>query len=55
MPSKPRIEGVSAKARFRHYLNLHRMESRLAALLKDFRWGRMDEIFLNEGPSGSNT
>lgn len=52
---QPRIEGVSAKARFRHYLNLHRMESRLAALLKDFRWGRMDEIFLNEGPSGSNT
>ncbi len=52
---QPRIEGVSAKARFRHYLNLHRMESRLAALLKDFHWGRMDEIFLNEGPSGSTT
>ena len=26
--------------------NLGRMEARLTRLLKDFRWGRMDEIFL---------
>lgn len=45
-PQQPRVHGASAKARFRHYLNLHRMESRLERLLQDFKWGRMDEIFL---------
>ena len=42
---QPRIDGISAKTRFRHYLNLDRMEQRLRKLLADFRWGRMDEIF----------
>jgi polysaccharide deacetylase family protein (PEP-CTERM system associated) len=45
-PGQPRVAGASAKARFRHYLNLQRMESRLERLLSDFRWGRMDRIFL---------
>jgi polysaccharide deacetylase family protein (PEP-CTERM system associated) len=49
-PDQPRVPGISAKTRFRHYVNLHRMESRLRRLLQDFRWGRMDRIFL-EGPS----
>ncbi len=44
-PEQPRIEAVARKARFRHYLNLHRMESRLDQLLQDFRWGRMDDVF----------
>ena len=43
---QPRIPGIDAKTRFRHYLNLGRMEDRLDSLLGDFRWGRMDEIFL---------
>jgi hypothetical protein len=43
---QPRIPGISAKTRFRHYVNIHRMEGRLARLLDDFTWGRMDEIFL---------
>ena len=43
---QPRIAGISAKTRFRHYLNLGRMEARLRRLLADFAWGRMDEIFL---------
>ncbi|HLL20337.1 MAG TPA: XrtA system polysaccharide deacetylase [Rubrivivax sp.] len=43
---QPRIEGIDAKTRFRHYVNLPRMESRLRHLLADFRWGRMDHIFL---------
>lgn len=43
---QPRIPGISIKTRFRHYLNLHRMEHRLTRLLADFRWGRMDHIFL---------
>jgi polysaccharide deacetylase family protein (PEP-CTERM system associated) len=43
---QPRIPGVSSKTRFRHYVNIHRMEARLKRLLGDFAWGRMDEIFL---------
>jgi polysaccharide deacetylase family protein (PEP-CTERM system associated) len=46
--TQPRIDGISLKTRFRHYLNLDRMEHRLQRLLKDFRWGRMDHIFLRE-------
>jgi len=48
-PDQPRQTGLGAKTRFRHYLNLHRMEYRLGRLLDDFRWGRMDEIFLGTG------
>ena len=44
--SQPRIDGIDAKTRFRHYVNIPRMEGRLQALLRDFRWGRMDQIFL---------
>jgi len=44
-PDQPRPAGVAPKARFRHYLNLDRTESRIARLLGDFRWGRMDEAF----------
>ncbi len=43
---QPRIPGIGAKTRFRHYVNIPRMERRLGALLRDFRWGRMDDIFL---------
>ena len=43
---QPRVPGIDAKTRFRHYLNLHRMEARIRCLLADFKWGRMDEIFL---------
>jgi len=45
-PGQPRVPGIDARTRFRHYLNLGRTEQRLARLLRDFRWGRMDEIFL---------
>jgi polysaccharide deacetylase family protein (PEP-CTERM system associated) len=45
-PEQPRVAGIDAKTRFRHYLNLARMERRLTQLLADFRWGRMDRIFL---------
>ena len=43
-PDQPRQPGIDAKTRFRHYLNLGRMEARLDRLLKDFKWGRMDEV-----------
>jgi polysaccharide deacetylase family protein (PEP-CTERM system associated) len=46
-PEQPRIESVGGKTKFRHYLNLSRMYPRLEQLLKDFEWGRMDDVFLN--------
>lgn len=45
-PAQPRVGGLPMKSRFRHYFNLGRMEGRLRRLLKDFRWGRMDEVFI---------
>ncbi|MDP3686482.1 MAG: DUF3473 domain-containing protein [Sulfurimicrobium sp.] len=45
-PGQPRQDGLGMKTRFRHYLNLHRMEGRIKALTRDFRWDRMDRIFL---------
>ena len=49
IPTQPRVNGLGAKARFRHYLNLDRMEPRLRRLLADFRWDRVDRVFLNGG------
>lgn len=43
---QPRIAGIDAKTRFRHYVNIDRTFARIAQLLGDFQWGRMDEIFL---------
>ncbi len=48
-PEQPRVAGAGAKARFRHYVNLGHMESRLRRLLADFRWDRADRIFLGGG------
>jgi len=47
-PGQPRPEGVGAKSRFRHYINIERMENRIEALARDFAWDRMDRIFLNQ-------
>lgn len=47
-PDQPRVPGVSAKTRFRHYVNLAKMQPRLAQLLDDFRWDRMDRVFLSD-------
>jgi len=47
-PQQPKQQGLPLKTRFRHYLNLHRMERRLVRLLQDFEWARMDAIFLDQ-------
>jgi polysaccharide deacetylase family protein (PEP-CTERM system associated) len=46
-PGQPRVPGIDARTRLRHYLNIGRTEQRLQRLLQDFRWGRMDRIFLD--------
>jgi polysaccharide deacetylase family protein (PEP-CTERM system associated) len=50
---QPRIAGIGAKTRFRHYVNIGRMEARLRRLLGDFHWDRMDRIFLDRPLPGS--
>lgn len=47
-PGQPRMQGVGLKTRFRHYVNLGRMEARIRALTRDFAWDRMDRIFLGQ-------
>lgn len=52
---QPRVPGIDARTRFRHYVNISRMEAKLRQLLEDFRWGRMDHIFLPRlTPAGAN-
>ena len=43
-PAQPRLAGIRLKTRFRHYVNLDRMEDKLRRLLSDFAWDRMDRI-----------
>ena len=50
--AQPRVAGIDARTRFRHYVNIPRMEQRLQRLLQDFQWGRMDHIFLKQPHSG---
>ncbi|BFT29610.1 DUF3473 domain-containing protein [Alteromonas sp. D210916BOD_24] len=40
-PEQPRIEGTSLRSRFRHYVNLSRMEGKIVKLLRDFEWQTM--------------
>jgi len=51
-PEQPRVPGIDFKTRFRHYLNIAHTEQRLARLLGDFAWGRMDQIFLGAAARG---
>lgn len=46
-PDQPRVAGAPALSRFRHYVNLDRTQERMEWLLRDFSWGRMDEVFAN--------
>lgn len=45
-PDQPRQSHASAKSRFRHYTNLDVMADKLRRVLRDFSWGRADDIFL---------
>jgi polysaccharide deacetylase family protein (PEP-CTERM system associated) len=52
-PHQPRPERLSLKARVRHYTNLDRMEARLSKLMRDFRWDRMDRVFIPDSERSS--
>jgi polysaccharide deacetylase family protein (PEP-CTERM system associated) len=45
-PDQPRVAGAPAKSRLRHYTNLDVMAAKLRRLLGDFRWDRMDRVYL---------
>lgn len=45
-PNQPKQKGLSFKTKFRHYLNLSKMENRVANLLQDFEWDTMEAVFL---------
>lgn len=53
-PAQPRQTGINLKTRFRHYLNLSRMEARLGSLLMDFSWDTMANVFLRAGKNHNN-
>ena len=42
-PDQPRMNGPLL-SRFRHYVNLHKTEGRLVALLKEFRFAPIREV-----------
>ncbi len=44
-PGQPRVAGVGWRSRLRHYTGLAAMEARLARLLGDFAFARMDRVF----------
>jgi polysaccharide deacetylase family protein (PEP-CTERM system associated) len=45
--NQPRVSGISKRTRLRHYMNLKTMPRRLARLIRDLRWDRMDIVFAN--------
>jgi polysaccharide deacetylase family protein (PEP-CTERM system associated) len=48
-PGQPRVKGISAFSRFRHYTNLHKCASRLRRVLSDFSFGTMREVLEGKG------
>jgi polysaccharide deacetylase family protein (PEP-CTERM system associated) len=44
-PGQPRFRAAPLRARFRHYMRQGSMEQRIARLLRDFAWGRVDDVF----------
>ena len=47
-PGQPRVAGAPIRSRVRHYTNLAAMAGKLRKLLRDFQWGRMDEVVATE-------
>lgn len=43
-PGQPRVQGLKAAHRFRHYNNLARCEPRFARLLEDFQWTTVADL-----------
>lgn len=48
-PEQPYIKEANWRSKFRHYINLSRMESKIEMLLKDFNWGSMYDVYIKRG------
>lgn len=46
---QPRVAHAPLKSRLRHYTNIDGMEAKLRRMLKEFAWGRMDNVAATEG------
>ena len=51
--NQPRVPGIDSKTRFRHYVNISKMEDKLVRLLKAFNWARVDYVFRKEISRGA--
>jgi polysaccharide deacetylase family protein (PEP-CTERM system associated) len=47
-PEQPRVARAPLRSRFRHYTGLAQMHDKLAQLVAEFRWGRMDALAARE-------
>ena len=47
-PDQPRVGNAPIRSRLRHYTNLDKMAGKLADLVAEFRWGRMDDLAQRE-------
>lgn len=47
-PDQPRPPVAPLRSKLRHYTNLDVMAAKLARLVREFRWGRMDEVAASE-------
>ena len=47
-PAQPRVADAPLKSKIRHYSRLGAMHGKLARLLHDFQWGRMDALAARE-------
>lgn len=54
-PGQPRVAGLPARSRFRHYINLRAMEGKLRRLLAEFAWSRIDAVHLADGAPPTTT
>ncbi len=50
-PDQPRPSKLNLKTRFRHYVNLNKMEEKLGRALSDFAWDRMDRVLFSANGS----
>jgi len=46
-PEQPKIKEAPLKSKFRHYINLSRMEGKLEKLLRDYQWDTMKSVYLD--------
>ncbi len=53
-PKQPRVPNASVRSRLRHYTNLDKMAGKLAELVREFEWGRMDVLAHREAAIASS-